>query len=69
MALTADDIRAHKCELFATQASVEDAINYAQSMLGGDQAYVTTALMVFANTMLEHVAAEADLKELENGIS
>ena len=60
--LSPEDLRAHKCELFATKESVDAALTYALSLVS-DKSTMTVALMIYSNTLFEHLAAEAERNE------
>ncbi len=58
--ISATSLRGHKCDLFATKDSVDDALVYAQEMVGGDKGITTIAIMIYHNSLLEALADTAE---------
>jgi len=57
MGLNAQELRALKTNLYDTKDSPQAAMEYAMEIIGGPNAYVIIAIMVFQNTLLETLAS------------
>lgn len=63
--ITAQELRNCKSGMFSERKGVDAAIKYAQTMFPkSDHAAITTALMVYHNTLLEGLAKQVDKGEL-----
>tara|TARA_R110000744_G_scaffold225644_2_gene343999 strand:+ start:480 stop:680 length:201 start_codon:yes stop_codon:yes gene_type:complete len=66
MSISAEELRGHMNGMFATSDTALDGYKYAEAVLkaeGVSSIAVLTALLVYSNSLLEHLAKEAEEDE------
>jgi hypothetical protein len=66
MSITSEELRENKHVMFATKETGLEGFSFAMALLkaeGASGAAATTALLVYSNSLLEHLAKEAEENE------